>query len=218
MLKHNLFIKIVIVLLVLAPTAVAFAYSTPSIWPTGYWGQAQNGNPPGLVSCNGNYLVNGSNGTCQNLCDLINTAINIVYFAMSVAIFIIAPILFIVGGIMMMVSGANPEMLSKGRKTLIDTVIGLVIVLCSYLIVNTVITTLKIGGIGGFNSSVCSVAAPTPSTTNSATPAATAPAATNSAGTPAATPAATPSAASAAPATTPTQPPPTSGFGASEGQ
>jgi len=149
MFNRHLFIKIFILLLILAPTAAALAYSTPSIWPTGYWGP--------LVSCNGNYLANGSNGTCQSLCDLINTGINIVYFAMSVAIFIIAPILFIIGGIMIMVSGANPEMLSRGKKTLMDTVIGLVIVLCSYLIVYTIVSTLKITNIGGFGASSCTL-------------------------------------------------------------
>lgn len=152
MLKHNLFIKLFIVLLVLAPTAAALAYTAPSIWPTGFWGP--------LVSCTGNYLSANSTGnaagTCQSLCDLIDTAVNVVYFAMSAAIFIIAPILFIIGGIIMMVSGANPDMLTKGRKTLIDTAIGLAIVLCSYLIVATVVSALQISGIGGFGASACS--------------------------------------------------------------
>jgi hypothetical protein len=168
MLKHNLFIKIIIVLLVLAPTATALAYSTPNLWPTGYWGP--------LLSCNGNYLVNGMAGTCRSLCDLINTGINIVYFAMSVAIFILAPILFIVGGIMMMVSGGNPDMLSKGRKALIDTAIGLVIVLCSYLIINTIVTTFQINGIGGFGGATCS--APSDLNTGPYTPIAPPPAPT----------------------------------------
>jgi hypothetical protein len=151
MFKHNLLIKIFIVLLVLAPTASALAYTTPNIWtvPPGYWGP--------IVSCTGNYLNNNSTGTCQSLCDLINTAINATYFAMSVAIFILAPILFLVGAIMIIISGANPEMLSKGKKTLTDTLIGLIIVLCSYLIVNTVITTLHITNIGGFGASSCTL-------------------------------------------------------------
>ncbi len=139
---------------VIALASTGGTYTTPSLWPTGYWGP--------LVSCTGNYLASGATynpgqGACTSLCDLINTGINIVYFAMSVAIFIIAPILFIVGGILMMISGANPEMLSKGRKTLTDTVIGVVIVLCSYLIVNTIITTLQINGIGGFGAGSCAL-------------------------------------------------------------
>jgi len=178
MFKRNLFIKIFIVLLVLAPTAAALAqtYQTPNIWPLGWWA------PNGLVSCTGNYLsantTGNAAGTCQNLCDLIDTAINIVYFAMSAAIFIIAPILFVVGGIILMISGANPEMLTMGKKTLTDTLIGLVIVLCSYLIVNTIITTLHIGGIGGFGGAMCSTPAAGTTTTNStsvAAPAVTTP-------------------------------------------
>jgi hypothetical protein len=55
-----------------------------------------------------------------------------------------------------MVSGARPEMLSTGKRVLTSTVIGLVIVLCSYLLVNTVISVLGITGVGGFNTSACS--------------------------------------------------------------
>lgn len=144
----------VMVLPVVVFASTGGAYKTPSLWPTGYWGP--------LVSCTGNYLASGGTynsgqGACTSLCDLINTTVNVIYFAMSIAIFIIAPVLFVLGGIMMMLSGANPEMLSKGRKTLTDTAIGLVIVLCSYLIVNTIITALQINGIGGFGASSCAI-------------------------------------------------------------
>jgi hypothetical protein len=161
MFSRNLLVKAFIVLFAFIPAvALAQTYSTPNIWkvPPGYWGP--------IVSCSGEYSVTGSSASassgslppCKNLCDLINTTINAIYLAMSVALFILAPILFVVGGIMIMISGANPEMLSRGKKTLIDTLIGLIIVLCSYLIVNTVITALKINGIGGFGASSCTTA------------------------------------------------------------
>jgi hypothetical protein len=126
---------------------VASAYTTPNIWPTGFWGP--------LVSCTGNYLSGSGATSCTNLCDLINTFINIVYFAMSIAIFIIAPISFVVGGIMIMFAGANPGMLETGKKVLTGAVIGLVIVLCSYLIVATVLKVLGVTGIGGFGGAAC---------------------------------------------------------------
>ena len=155
-------IAFITLLLVIVPS-IALAYSTPTLWPTGFWGP--------LVSCTGNpYIINSNSGTtpttnpnaCQNLCDLVNTFINIIYFAISIAFFIIAPILFLVGGIMVMVAGANPEMLSKGKSTLKATAIGVLIVLCSYLIVLTAVQALNISGVGGFSSN-------SPSCTSSAT-------------------------------------------------
>jgi hypothetical protein len=148
--------KILFVLIVGSSVAlplVASAYTTPSLWPTGYWGAG------GLVSCTGNYLT-GAGATagttpCTSLCDLINTFINIVYFLMSIAIFIITPIMFIWGGIMIMLAGANPGMLETGKKIFTGTVIGLAIVLCSYLLVSTVIKVLGVTTIGGFGGAAC---------------------------------------------------------------
>ncbi|HEY5221376.1 MAG TPA: hypothetical protein VIJ29_04560 [Candidatus Paceibacterota bacterium] len=130
-------------------------YTAPNLWPTGYWGKG------GLISCQGSFLsVQSVNGqtvppTCSNLCDLINTFINIVYFLMSIAIFVITPIMFVWGGIMIMVSGANPEMLGTGKKILTGAVIGLAIVLCSYLLISTVLKVLNVTAIGGFGGAAC---------------------------------------------------------------
>lgn len=118
----------------------AAAYATPNLWPSGFWGP--------LVSCTGNYL-SGRN-PCTNLCDLIGTAINIIYFAMSIGIFIAAPVLFVAGGIMMMIAGPNPGMLDKAKKLFTGTLVGLLIILCSYLIINTFVTVVGIQGVGGF--------------------------------------------------------------------
>jgi hypothetical protein len=150
--------KILFVLIVGSSVAlplVASAYTTPNIWPTGYWGQG------GLISCQGSFLnvpsVNGNTPppTCASLCDLINTFVNIVYFLMSIAIFIITPIMFVWGGIMIMFAGANPGMLETGKKILTGTVIGLAIVLCSYLLISTILNVLGVTAIGGFGGPTC---------------------------------------------------------------
>ena len=99
----------------------------------------------GLISCTGNYMNAsptgpygaGSNPPCRSVCDLIQTFVNIIYFAITICLFVLSPIFFAVGGIMMMVSGANPEMLSKGKSVLLSTVIGIAVVLCSYMLVFT---------------------------------------------------------------------------------
>ena len=127
------------------------------------------GNPPGfwgpIVWCTGNYLTNpqyvGTThpATCNNLCDLIETFINIVYLALSIAIFILTPIFAVVGGVMLMLAGANPGMLERGKKILLGTVIGLAIILMAYLAVNTVLVVLNVTRVGDFNgnSGTCQV-------------------------------------------------------------
>ena len=157
MFLKNLGAKILLIVIVGSSVAIplaASAYTTPNLWgtPPGFWGP--------LVSCTGNYLSSNSDGTtpnpCTSLCDLVGTFINIVYFGMSIGIFIIAPIMIVTGGIMILMAGANPGMLETGKKALTATVVGLVIVLSAYLIVNTFVTVLNITGVGGFgNSSAC---------------------------------------------------------------
>jgi hypothetical protein len=174
--RNNSFLKIFLILIpvgmaivplaAMAQTITPTSVTAPNIWPTGYWA------PKGIVSCDSNYLTvtAGSTGRqsdasgapyCQDMTDLIQTFVNVVYLAMSVAIFIIAPILFLVGAVTIMMAGAKPDLLTKGRQTLVGTAVGLVIVLCSYLIVNTVISVFNISGITGFSSSA-PAATPTP--------------------------------------------------------
>ena len=124
----------------------ASAVQAPNIWPGGFWGP--------LLSCTGDYTQ--TSGTCHDLCDLMQTVVNVIYFAISIAVFVITPILFGIGAIMIMVAGANPGMLERGKKTLTGTIIGLAIILCSYLIISVFITALHITGIGGFGGPTCS--------------------------------------------------------------
>lgn len=140
------------------------SYASPSLWPTGFWGPivwcVGSTNPSANPSVSPTPGTAGKTPpTCNNLCDLIGVFINVVYLLLSIAIFVIAPISVVAGGVMLMMAGANPEMLGRGKKVLTGAVIGLVIVLCSYLIVNTVLWALSITSVGGFNgnSFTCSV-------------------------------------------------------------
>ncbi len=163
MIRRNNFIKIFLAIILFAAPlmplvaqAGATSVSAPNIWPAGWWA------PNGIVSCTGMYY-NGTTenpNACSSLIDLEQTIVNVIYLGMSIAIFIIAPVLFLVGAIMLIMGGANPEMLSKGRQTMIDTVIGLLIVLCSYLIITTVISVFHISGIGGFSVTPSTVTTP----------------------------------------------------------
>src|SRR6266481_6399701 len=86
-----------------------------------------------LVLCQGGPLnpADGSPNTnaCENFSDLIYSAVNLIYFVIGLVLWVIAPILFVFSGGMMLFAGANPEMISSGRKTLTGTAIGVAIVI-----------------------------------------------------------------------------------------
>lgn len=100
---------------------------------------------------------------CSNLCDLVAQIANIIYYAIGVVIWIITPILVAVGGIMIMLGGANPEMVSRGKKTITGAVWGIAIVLLAWLIVYVFVGAMGnlskyIGGFGGPNGkAACSI-------------------------------------------------------------
>ncbi len=132
--------------------------AAPSVFPTGFWGP--------LVSCTGN--GGGGLPSCASMCDLIQTFENVIYFGISVAIFIIAPILFAWGGIMYMISRGKPEGTGAAKKILTGALIGVLIVLGGWLIVNTFVGVLGISGIGGFGSGgTCTLQVSAPSSGSS---------------------------------------------------
>ncbi len=108
-----------------------------------------------LVSCTG--TGEGGMPACQNLCDLICTSANVVYFGIGVVIWIVVPFMFAWGGILFMFSQGNPSRIEAARKMLTGVVIGLAIVLCAYLIVFTFVRVMGISGIGGFGADACIV-------------------------------------------------------------
>lgn len=105
-----------------------------SLFPTGYWGP--------LVSCAG---IN-----C-NTCHIFSTAQMVIYFMMTLTIFVIGPIMITAGGIMMLISAGNAERFSSGRKMATGAVIGILIGLGAFLIVNTLLRAIA-KQVPGFNS------------------------------------------------------------------
>ncbi len=110
-----------------------------------------------LISCTGAGTAGGTdNANCHDLCDLVCTAGNVIYFGIGVVIWIIAPIMIAWSGIMLLISRGSPEKTSEARKMITSVVIGLFIVLCAYIIVYTfthvlfsAVGTVPIGGFGG---------------------------------------------------------------------
>lgn len=92
---------------------------------------------------------------CESLCDLVSTFANVVYFFIGVVIWIVTPILFAWSGLLFMLSQGNPGRQGDAKKMITGTVIGILIVLCAYLIVFTFIKIVGISGVGGFGTPAC---------------------------------------------------------------
>ena len=82
-------------------------------------------------------------------CELLHLTRHIIDFLMIAATPILATFFFVIAGVFLMVGGANPGMLSTGKRIFKDTFIGLVIVMMAWLITNTIIRTLADPGVVG---------------------------------------------------------------------
>ena len=78
----------------------------------------------------------------------------------------IALVVFVYGGFMMLISAGDPKKVTQGTEAMKYAVIGLIVMLTSYIVVNFVITTLQSAGTAA------------PGTTPTAAPAPVTPAAT----------------------------------------
>lgn len=105
-----------------------------------YWGP--------LVSCEGSVQtlkavegINASSGQiknyCRDFCDILATIQRITYFAITVVILVVAPILLVVGGLLMIVTGTSQDMIKIGKAMVKNTIIGIVVALVAFIIINT---------------------------------------------------------------------------------
>jgi len=70
-------------------------------------------------------------------CDLLVLLQNVLHFALTMA-FLIVVIFAIYGGFRWIFSGGNEANIKAGQQIITNAIIGLVIILCAWLIVNTV--------------------------------------------------------------------------------
>lgn len=132
---------------------------------------------------------------CVDLCQLTTLFQRLIYFGMTVAVEVIAPIFLIVGAFFILTAGGSAERVSRGKSVLTSTVVGIMLALGAFLIVNTFLWALgnnpvlggpnKPGGVSWPNVA-CRVQAPPPPPAPSATT--TTPPATPPAGAPPASP------------------------------
>jgi hypothetical protein len=92
------------------------------------------------------YPVQAALVPCSGLnctvCDLFALLGNITNFILKDVMPPLAGLLFLVGGIMMVAAGGSEERFKKGKTILTNTLIGVVIILAAWVVINTLITTL----------------------------------------------------------------------------
>lgn len=79
--------------------------------------------------------VNPGGGTTTDLNDMIKSVLNWVFGIIG----IVAVIMIIIGGFNMMISSGDPGKVKKGKDTILYGIIGLVIAILAFAIVNFVI-------------------------------------------------------------------------------
>jgi len=89
-------------------------------------------------------------GGCQNVCDLAILAQNILNAAIVISIFL-AAILFAYAGLKMVTAPANPGQRNQGKKLFYNVMVGFIIILAAWLIVNTIMSLLLTGNATSWN-------------------------------------------------------------------
>jgi len=89
-------------------------------------------------------LVPDCGATGCTWCNLMQMFSNIVNFMLYI-IFPIAAAMIVIGGISIMTAAGSPAKISKGREIITAAIIGLIIALFSYLIIDTIIKIIATG-------------------------------------------------------------------------
>jgi len=100
----------------------------------------------GLVPCNG--------PEC-NLCHLAQLAEKVINFIVQIS-FVIAALLFAYAGFLYFTAGSDPGKVSSAHKILTDTIVGIIIILTAWLVVNVILTVLTGKGVNPFTQILCS--------------------------------------------------------------
>lgn len=95
--------------------------------------------PGAIVNCSG--AISTSQQAACTVCDIAKTAQNVLNTAIYIAVFLSA-ILFSYAGFIYVTNIANPGEISKATRIFSNVIIGLVIILASWLVIDTLMKTL----------------------------------------------------------------------------
>lgn len=100
---------------------------------------------PGLANAQGLVPIGCQNPESCGTCEFVELINNVVRFLILIASFI-ATLLIIYGGFKLVTSGGNVSAKQSAKSIVVNTLIGYVIILAAFLIVNTILGLLLPGG------------------------------------------------------------------------
>ncbi len=92
-------------------------------------------------------------GGCQSICDIVTLAQNVLNFGIFLAV-VLSAFLFAYAGWNMLTAGGNSEIYQKGKRVFGNVLIGLIIILAGWIVVDTLMKTFT--GNGLTNNGICS--------------------------------------------------------------
>ena len=101
----------------------------------------------GLVPCGKTTSVQGESKLVMAPCQFCHLFVMLDGIVNYFLLYILSPIIvlmILVAGIMFYFAGGNPTLLVQAKKLIVSVVIGVVIILCSYLIVGTVLNVMGV--------------------------------------------------------------------------
>jgi hypothetical protein len=87
-------------------------------------------------------------GGCQSICDIVKLAQNVLNFGIFLAV-VLSAFLFAYAGWNMLTSGGNAEVYQKGKRVFGNVLIGLIIILAGWIIIDTLMKTFTGSGLTG---------------------------------------------------------------------
>ncbi|TSC90904.1 MAG: hypothetical protein CEN90_736 [Parcubacteria group bacterium Licking1014_17] len=95
-------------------------------------------NAAGLVPCG------GSGEPLCGMCNLLQMGSDIIDYVVSIIVPSVAGLLFLAAGFFYLLSGANPGYLNRAKSLFWDTIYGVIIIYCSFMITNFILQTLTV--------------------------------------------------------------------------
>ena len=91
--------------------------------------------------------LNGGQGLLSGIknydfCGLVQLANNLITFGVRYIAFPLAGLFIVIGGYLLLTAGGSEEKVTKGRQAITAAVVGLLIVLCSSLIIKVIFNVL----------------------------------------------------------------------------
>ncbi len=95
-------------------------------------------NAQGIVPCGNGTITDSTFDECE-VSDLVALAKNLIDWFVIITV-VVAALMFVNAGVLYIMSPSNPSNISKAHHIFITTLIGMVVVLCSWMIVNLVMS------------------------------------------------------------------------------